>query len=243
MPTRLLRDWTDSFAVDELDAQAERFFVRLIMVVDDYGRFHADPRMLRSKCFPLKTDIRDTDITRWMAACQKSGLVRCYTDKANRALLEICNFKQRSRTESKFAAPDICPSNDRQMTALGEGEGEGVFGDEDEGGDGCADVVALWNSRNELPSVRSVTNGRRKHINARLSEPFFRDNWQVAIHRLLQSPFLTGTNDRGWRADFDWFMKPDSVPRIMEGKYDSKAPAKTYSHANGYNESTNIDHL
>jgi len=129
MPTRLLRDWTDSFAVDELDVHAERFFVRVIMVVDDYGRFHADPRMLRSKCFPLKTDIRDSDITRWLAACEKTGMLRCYRDGSRRALLEICNFKQRSRTDSKFPSPDDCPSNDGQMTALGEG----VCGDE--GGD------------------------------------------------------------------------------------------------------------
>ena len=240
MPTRLLRDWTDSFAVDELDAQAERFFVRLIMVVDDYGRFHADPRMLRSKCFPLNTDIRDTDITRWLAACQKTGLLRCYQDKAKRALLEICNFKQRSRTESKFAAADICPSNDRQMTALGEGEG--VFGDEGEDGDGDDKqaVPALWNSLSELPKTRVLTNGRKKHLQARMSEPFFRENWKSAIHRILESPFLTGANERGWRADFDWFLKPDSVPRIMEGKYDAKTPGKTYSHANSYNEATDL---
>ena len=129
MPTRLLRDWTDSFAVDELDVHAERFFVRLIMVVDDYGRFHADPRMLRSKCFPLKTDVRDSDITRWLAACQKAGMLRCYRDKSKRVLLEVCNFKQRSRTDSKFPSPGECPSNDGQMTALGGDEG----GDEDEG--------------------------------------------------------------------------------------------------------------
>lgn len=129
MPTRLLRDWTDSFAVDELDVHAERFFVRLIMVVDDYGRFHADPRMLRSKCFPLKTDIRDSDITRWLAACQKTGMLCCYRDKSKRALLEVCNFKQRSRTDSKFPAPGECPSNDGQMTAPdGDGDGDGDEG-------------------------------------------------------------------------------------------------------------------
>jgi len=105
------------------------------------------------------------------------------------------------------------------------------------------EVVAFWNSQSELPSIRAISKGRRSHIEARLSEPFFAENWKTAVHKLLGSPFLTGTNDRGWRADFDWFIKPDSVPRIMEGKYDHKAPVKTYSHANGYNESTSIDHL
>ena len=107
----------------------------------------------------------------------------------------------------------------------------------------ASEVVEFWNSRNELAKIRSVTPNRKKAIKARMSEPFFAENWKAAIHKLLESPFLTGTNDRGWRADFDWFLKPDSVPRIMEGKYDFTAPVKTYSHANGYNESTSIDHL
>jgi hypothetical protein len=104
-------------------------------------------------------------------------------------------------------------------------------------------VLSLWNSRNELAKVRSVTQNRKRAIKARMNDPFFRQNWKEAFQRMLESPFLTGTNDKGWRADFDWFIKPDSVPRIMEGKYDHKAPVKTYSHANGYNESTSIDHL
>lgn len=84
MPTRLLRDWTDSFPVNDLDADSERLFVRLIMKVDDYGRFHADAKLVRVGCFPLKSDIRDTDIPRWLAACQKAGLLRCYSDDRDR---------------------------------------------------------------------------------------------------------------------------------------------------------------
>ena len=107
----------------------------------------------------------------------------------------------------------------------------------------ASEVLSLWNSRNELAKVRSFTQNRKRAIKARMNDPFFRQNWKEAFQRMLESPFLTGTNDKGWRADFDWFIKPDSVPRIMEGKYDHKAPVKTYSHANGYNESTSIDHL
>jgi hypothetical protein len=107
----------------------------------------------------------------------------------------------------------------------------------------ASEVLSLWNSRNELAKVRSFTQNRKRAIKARMNDPFFRQNWKEAFQRMLESPFLTGTNDKGWRADFDWFIKPDSVPRIMEGKYDRKAPVKTYSHANGYNESTSIDHL
>jgi hypothetical protein len=108
VPNRILRDWTDSFAVNELDAQEERFFVRLIMKADDYGRFHADPRLLKANLFPLLPDIRETDISRWTAACEKAGLIRCYVDAKSRRFLEIQNFQQRMRqkTASRFPAPD-----------------------------------------------------------------------------------------------------------------------------------------
>jgi len=106
VPNRILRDWTDSYAVNALDAFAERFFVRLIMKADDYGRFHADPRLLKANLFPLLPEIRDTDISHWLAACEKAGMVRCYEDGRGRRFLEIQNFRQRTRqSESKFPAP------------------------------------------------------------------------------------------------------------------------------------------
>jgi len=93
----LLRDWTDSFTVDALDALTERFFTRLLMKVDDYGRFHSDARLLNSSLFPLKKDVRDTDISRWLAVCKQAGLLRCYVDAKGRAILEVNNFGQKKK--------------------------------------------------------------------------------------------------------------------------------------------------
>jgi hypothetical protein len=36
-----------------------------------------------------------------------------------------------------------------------------------------------------------------------------------------------GVNDRGWKADIDWFLKPESVMKIIEGKYTQKTKAQT----------------
>jgi hypothetical protein len=103
----LLRDWTDSLKINRLNAAEERFFVRLMMKADDHGRFHADPRLLRSSLFPLRRDVRDTDISCWLAACQTAGLLRCYADANNRAILEIHKFGQRKRfMRASFDPPD-----------------------------------------------------------------------------------------------------------------------------------------
>src|SRR5690606_14080237 len=119
MPNRILRDWTDSFIIDDLDVHTERFFVRLIMKVDDYGCFYADSRLLKANLFPLKPDIRETDVSRWIAACEKSGLIVTYM-VANKWFLQITNFKEVLRQKNKkFPLPEDvsgeCNTSAKQM--------------------------------------------------------------------------------------------------------------------------------
>lgn len=116
MPTRLLRDWTDSEPINALSFQAEVLFTRIIMKADDYGRYPAKSRLVRSACMPLKDGVRDADITRWLAECEKAGLIAVY-EVGQKSFLEIRNFGQRMRAaQSKYPAPDMadavkCPSD------------------------------------------------------------------------------------------------------------------------------------
>jgi hypothetical protein len=41
------------------------------------------------------------------------------------------------------------------------------------------------------------------------------------ISRACQSDFLKGQNGRGWRATFDWIIKPSNFDKILSGNYDS----------------------
>jgi len=124
MPNRILRDWTDSESINSLDNFGEVFFTRLLMKADDFGRFHANPKLLRSLLFPLKDGIRESDISRGLAACQEAGLIALYVCE-KKPLLEIVKFRQRTRAAvSRFPARDdpksvTCQSNDGQMTVKG----------------------------------------------------------------------------------------------------------------------------
>lgn len=89
--------------------------------------------------------------------------------------------------------------------------------------EGIHPVIAAWNASKCFAGVRAMTAGRTKHLRARLRDPFWKEHWRAAIERLTRSDFCTGKNDRGWTADIDWFLKPDTVAKIMEGKYDSRA--------------------
>lgn len=96
MPNRIIRDWTDSEPMNNISLQAEVLFVRLIMKADDYGCFHANPKLIKGALFPLR-DVRESDITRWMDEIRKAGLIAFYAE-AGKTYLLIKNFGQRLRS-------------------------------------------------------------------------------------------------------------------------------------------------
>ena len=108
MPNRMLRDWTASDKINSVCVHSERFFTRLIMKVDDYGSFPADTRLLKANLYPLLLDnIREADLLRWMAACQKAELIVLY-EVNNKKYLQIVDFGQRlDRAKAKYPKPPI----------------------------------------------------------------------------------------------------------------------------------------
>lgn len=72
-----------------------------------------------------------------------------------------------------------------------------------------------------LPEVRSLSDGRRKAIKARI-----RTRGVEEIHKAFvmaeESDFLKGANDRNWVADFDWIMNDTNMAKILDGKYENR---------------------
>lgn len=108
MPQRILRDGIlTSERVNSLSDRAELFYRRLMSVVDDYGRFHANPTLLRSACYPLKIDsVKEDSIKKHLAEAAGAGLIVLYTVDG-KDYLEIQDFGQRIQSKSKFPAPPL----------------------------------------------------------------------------------------------------------------------------------------
>jgi hypothetical protein len=86
------------------------------------------------------------------------------------------------------------------------------------------EIVEAWNdlaSRCHLATVVKLTDERKRKARAQ-ARRFTVDDWAAVFRRIEQSPFLRGTNDRGWRADFDFVLSPSSFVKILEGKYDQQ---------------------
>jgi len=72
----------------------------------------------------------------------------------------------------------------------------------------------------DLPPVEKISDTRKSAIKARAKEYGLEAIGTVFLE-VSKSNFLNGDNDRGWRADFDWIMKPANFLKIKEGKYKS----------------------
>lgn len=96
-------------------------------------------------------------------------------------------------------------------------------------------VFDAWNEaaqRAGLTKARNLTGKRKAAARVRLKESAWRRDWREALQRIERSAFCRGGGDGGWKAELDWFLKPDTVTKVLEGKYDDRP-------ANGNGRTTN----
>lgn len=71
-----------------------------------------------------------------------------------------------------------------------------------------------------LPQVQKLTDKRNKAIDDFLKE-FTMEQFKQICEIANSSEFLTGNNERKWKADFDFLMRIDKATSVLEGKYDT----------------------
>lgn len=115
MPNRILKESiTTSDTIDALSAEEERFFCRLLVVADDFGRADARAAVLRAKCFPLKVDLQLEAVEAWLAAICRAGLARTYHVDGRR-YLEIVTWREHQNVRAKASKfPDPAAFDDEQ---------------------------------------------------------------------------------------------------------------------------------
>ena len=77
----------------------------------------------------------------------------------------------------------------------------------------------------KLPQVQKITDKRNKAIQKFLKE-FTEEQFKQICTIANESDFLTGKNNNGWKADFDFLMRTDKATNILEGKYSCSTVAK-----------------
>ena len=96
----------------------------------------------------------------------------------------------------------------------------------------CKEIVDLFNSICvSFPSVRSLSDARRKAIKARLNT-YSVEQFKAMFEIAEASSFLKGQGNRNWRANFDWLIKDSNFAKVLDGNYSDKKTGATYG-ANG----------
>ncbi len=118
MPNRIIREGIiSSEPVNSLGWAEEVFYRRLLSVVDDFGRFHGNPSLLRAACYPLQVDkVGNQDIAKWLTKCVGAGLVKAYTVDG-KDYVEVEKFGQQVRAKaSKYPQPpSTCAADATQV--------------------------------------------------------------------------------------------------------------------------------
>lgn len=232
MPNRIVREAIlTSERVSTLGWPEEVFYRRLMSVVDDYGRHEAGHQLLRAKCYPLQTDsVRVADIARWMAACQKSGLILVYGVNGKQ-YLEISDFGQQVRSASRCPPPSADSScnhllaNEHLGVVVSEGVGVGVGAD-------ASELLAAYHAA--LPACQRISvlnDKRRKRIAAavRLAKQVCKDQgweyapadfWAAYFAECSQDEWLRGDKPNPknpkWRQNLDVLLAEDRFAEIMD---------------------------
>lgn len=87
-----------------------------------------------------------------------------------------------------------------------------------------SDNFYLTTYRSRCPNLlplSELTEKRRAAI-LRFERELRRERFETVCAKANASPFCTGQNDRGWKADFDFLIRPDKATNILEGRYDDK---------------------
>jgi len=84
-----------------------------------------------------------------------------------------------------------------------------------------ARLMAMYNEQcPKLTPVKKLTASRRQVLRARWKEHPDVDWWRGYFDYITNKcPFLSGSNDKCWVADFDFVIKANKQVAIMEGKY------------------------
>lgn len=110
MPNRLIKESIcTSEDLDKLSPMAEILFYRLIVKADDYGAYYGNVSIIKSNCFPLKSDdITCDQVKEWLCELVSAGLIDTYKTEG-RDYIQFHKWKNHQQIRAKkrkFPEPD-----------------------------------------------------------------------------------------------------------------------------------------
>jgi DNA-binding PadR family transcriptional regulator len=90
-----------------------------------------------------------------------------------------------------------------------------------------------WNDfalKNSLNQITSLTDSRKKKLQARLKNGDFKKLFDKALDEIKKSQYLLGA--KGWKITFDWLIKNDeNILKVVEGNYRDIEQKNSYANS------------
>ena len=105
MPQRFLRPGiTTSNAWNACGWKAQSLYIRLITLVDDYGRYDGRIAIIHGHCFPLRSDIKPQETAALVGELSANNLIELY-EVEHKEYLQMLKWQERTRGKSKYPDP------------------------------------------------------------------------------------------------------------------------------------------
>ena len=105
-------------------------------------------------------------------------------------------------------------------------------------------VVEAWNRLGEfgIKMISRIDPGseRYKMLHARIRQ-YGLLSVLKAIENIKCSSFLQGSGKKGWTVTFDWFVRPNNFPKVLEGNYEDADGKGTETKADGSGHSGGVE--
>ena len=149
--------------------------------------------------------------------CIDSSRLQTGSDMAPVCLQNVSNLEPQDRLGKDRLVQDRSGEERREEESAGEPAAAPAPASDQE-----YDYEFFKNTYNEicglLPSCKTMSEKRKKAVRGFLKE-FAQEQWREICELANQSEFLTGKNDRGWRADIDFLLRTDKATKTLEGGY------------------------
>lgn len=124
MPKRMLAsDLGASESLAGLSFEAEVTFMHLVSVADDFGRFDGRPRILIARLFPLREEVSEAALMRWIGELERAGLLHRYVTESGAPAIHLTAWEKHQRvraSEPKYGAPTTCCNPQPSAESCGE---------------------------------------------------------------------------------------------------------------------------
>ena len=119
MPNRIIKESIcTSENIAALSMGAEVLFYHLIVKADDYGVYFGNEQIIRSTCYPLKTDeIKLKQVTAWVNELVSAGLVNAYIADDGKKYIQFSKWAKHQQIRAKRSKYPTMDDSCQQLLA------------------------------------------------------------------------------------------------------------------------------